>query len=164
MLHLTYKTSAGKSKDSKDSSPQGTTTKAVKADIASFSSSVGGGPLRKLFGDGTIGQGAEDGQRMNLGNAVELVQIRSEKEVRAKERFQKKLSKRAAGPRDKDEAPSNMELAQALANLKLDTCLNGMIQAAINPSGSPNAPAPPPRPLPSLCGGTRIPTVCSVRT
>mmetsp|Transcript_47127 Transcript_47127/g.73734 ORF Transcript_47127/g.73734 Transcript_47127/m.73734 type:complete len:282 (-) Transcript_47127:219-1064(-) len=165
-LHITYKTSSKKPSGPKEASPRATTgAKGPKSESSDSGLPASGSrTLTRLFGDGALGQGVEDGQKIDLANAVELVQIRSDKEVKAVQKFRNRMSKRAAGPRESNEAPTNLELAQALANLKLDTCLSGMIQAAINPSGTPSPPTQTPRPIPSICGGARIPAVCATRT
>eukprot|EP00961_Rhodomonas_salina_P002057 28588-Rhodomonas_salina.1 len=88
----------------------------------------------------------------------ELTRIVSEKEMLARKRFQQRMNKRAAGPRESSEAPSNLVLAQAMANCKLDTMVSGMIEVAVKRSTSPNtAPISV-----SLCGSPCVARV-SVR-
>jgi hypothetical protein len=98
---------------------------------------------------------------------IELTRIVSEKEMKARTKFRKLMDKRAAGPRECSEAPSNLALAQAMAKCKLDTMVSGMIEVAVKKSTSPNA-----APLSvGLCGSpgvVRFPVlsvpVLSVRT
>ena len=73
------------------------------------------------------------------GGQVELIQIYSKNEQHARKRFQKRLKKRAAGPREDAPATTNAKLAQALASCKLDTALSGMLQVATK---SGNGPSP----------------------
>jgi len=78
------------------------------------------------------------GPKEDAGGEVELMQVYSKKEQRARNCFQKKMRKRAAGPREAaPEQVSNTKLKQALASCKLDTALSGMIQVASKNGASP---------------------------
>jgi GABA(A) receptor-associated protein len=64
---------------------------------------------------------------------TEMHQILSKKEQRARHRFQNRMRKRSAGPRNSIQFPEvvgNTNLANALASCKLDTALSGMIEVA----------------------------------
>jgi len=79
----------------------------------------------------------EGKKKEDAGGEVELIQIYSKKEQRARIMFQKKMRKRAAGPRDCVEVGSNLQ--QALSSCKLDTALSGMMQVAAKGSSSPGS-------------------------
>ncbi len=83
------------------------------------------------------------------GGQVELIQIYSKNEQHARKRFQKRMRKRAAGPREDAPATTNAKLAQALASCKLDTALSGMLQVATK---SGNGASPGSCPSTYQCG------------
>ena len=104
--------------------------------------------LRKVFGlewksmyawtpSGGWSVQGEGKKKEDAGGEVELIQIYSKKEQRARIMFQKKMRKRAAGPRDCVEVGSNLQ--QALSSCKLDTALSGMMQVAAKGSSSPGS-------------------------
>ena len=70
----------------------------------------------------------------------ELVEMFSKKEQRARKRFQTRMRKRAAGPREEPQVVSNTKLASALASCKLDTALSGMMQVASKSSSATVSP------------------------
>ena len=73
-------------------------------------------------------------------NGWELERMFSKKELRARSRFETRMRKRAAGPREEPEVVSNTKLASALASCKLDTALSGMMQVATKSSSTGLSP------------------------
>lgn len=91
-------------------------------------------------------QGRKARARGDKETGVELVNICSSKEQQARRRHTRNQTKRAAGP--KETKPTNigtsLQLASALSNLQLDTCIKGMLEVATKKSASPGGAQPSP--------------------
>ena len=90
-------------------------------------------------------EGRKVRERGDKESGAEMTPICTNKlERSARRRHNRKHAKRAAGPRE--QAPSNLrtsvQLANALSNLQLDTCLKGMLDVATKRSSSPSQPSP----------------------
>lgn len=101
-----------------------TTAAAAWAPTSSYSWTPSGG--------WKVQQRAAAPKEKETGENFEMQQMCSKKEQRARSKFQNRMRKRAAGPRESPETAvvKNTNLAQAIASCKLDTALSGMIQVA----------------------------------